>query len=108
MHDVRRIGGRRGLRGGPGKSVDRVFPERPQSFRHQRRPVCGRLQSKTRGDGAGRGNKGRNISWRNGSLQREATLDYDMLVCPNETEGTKERIAHQSKRDRAGFLIIVD
>ena len=24
---------------GPGKRVDRVFPGRPQSFRHQRRPV---------------------------------------------------------------------
>ena len=29
----------RGLRGGPGKRVDGVFPGRPQSFRHQRRPV---------------------------------------------------------------------
>ena len=38
MRDVRRIGGGRGLRGGPGKRVDVVFPGRPQSFRHQRRP----------------------------------------------------------------------
>ena len=30
----------------------------------------GRLQPKTRGNGAERRNKGRNISWRNGSLQR--------------------------------------
>ena len=33
MRDVRRIGGE------PGKRVDGVFPGRPQSFRHQRRPV---------------------------------------------------------------------
>ena len=32
------VGGRR-LRGGPGKRVDGMFPGRPQSFRHQRRPV---------------------------------------------------------------------
>ena len=39
MRDVRRIGGGRGLCGGPVKRVDGVFPGRPQSFRHQRRPV---------------------------------------------------------------------
>ena len=33
MHDVRRIGGGRGLCGGPGKRVDRVLTGR---FRHQR------------------------------------------------------------------------
>ena len=36
---VRRIGERRGLRGGPGKRVDGMFPGRHQSFRHERRPV---------------------------------------------------------------------
>ena len=39
MRGVRRIGGGRGLCGGPGKRVDGVFPGRPQSFRYQRRPV---------------------------------------------------------------------
>ena len=39
VRDDRRIGGGRGLCGGPGKRVDGVFPGRPQSFRHQRRPV---------------------------------------------------------------------
>ena len=39
VRDVRRIGGRRGLCGGSGKRVDGVFPGRPQSFRHQHRPV---------------------------------------------------------------------
>ena len=39
MRDGRRIGGGRGLRGGPGKRVDEVFPGRPQSFRHRCRPV---------------------------------------------------------------------
>ena len=34
------VGGR-GLCGGLGKQVDRVFLGRPQSFRHQRRPVEG-------------------------------------------------------------------
>ena len=39
MRGVRRIGVGRGLCGRPGKRVDGVFPGRPQSFRHQRRPV---------------------------------------------------------------------
>ena len=39
VRDVRRISGGRGLRGGPGKRVDKVLSGRPQSFRHQRRPV---------------------------------------------------------------------
>ena len=39
VRDVRRNGGGRGLCGGAGKRVDGVFPGRPQSFRHQRRPA---------------------------------------------------------------------
>ena len=39
VRNVRRNGGGRGLCGEPGKRVDGVFPGRPQSFRHQRRPV---------------------------------------------------------------------
>ena len=40
VRDVRRDGEGRGLLcGGPGKRVDGVFPGRPQSFRHQRRPM---------------------------------------------------------------------
>ena len=41
-------------------------------------PTSGRLQPRTRGNGAERLNKGRNISWRNGSLQRKPRLDYGM------------------------------
>ena len=41
-------------------------------------PTSGRLQPRTRGDGAGRRNKGRNVSWQNGSLQRKLGLDYGM------------------------------
>ena len=39
VRDVRRNGEGRGLCGSPGKRVNGVFPERPQSFRHQHRPV---------------------------------------------------------------------
>ena len=57
MRDVRRIGGRRGLCGGPGKIMDGVFPGRPQSFRHQRRPVddCSPGRGGTAQDGGTRG-----------------------------------------------------
>ena len=41
-------------------------------------PIMGRLQSSTRGNGARRWNKGRNVSWRNGSLQKKLGLDYGM------------------------------
>ena len=72
-------------------------------------PTSGRLQPRTRGNGAGRRNKGRNISWRNRSLQKRPGLDYGMhvVVCPNVTGRTKERIA-QSKRARACSVAIVD
>ena len=39
VRDVRRIDGGCGLREGPEKRVDGVFPGRPPSFRHQRLPV---------------------------------------------------------------------
>ena len=39
VRDVRRIGGERGLCGGPRKIVDGVFPGWPQNLRHQHRPV---------------------------------------------------------------------
>ena len=62
--------GARSVWGGAGKRVDGVFPGRPYSFRHQRRPVddCS----------PGRGGMPRNISWRNGFLQRKPGLDYGM------------------------------
>ncbi|CAN0189293.1 unnamed protein product [Ascophyllum nodosum] len=58
---VRRIGGGCGLCGGPEKRVDGMFPGRPQSFRHQRRPVndCN----------PGRGGKAQNGGTRGGTLQ---------------------------------------
>ena len=49
-------------------------------------------------------NIGRGVSWRNGSLQRKLGLDLRLavLVCPNVTGSTNDRIA-QSKRARAGY-----
>ena len=76
VRDVRRTGGERGLRWGPGKRVDGVFSGRSQ--RSITTPTSGRLQPRTRGNGARRQNKGRNVSWRNGSLQRKLGLDYSM------------------------------
>ena len=37
-----------------------------------------RQQPRTRGNGAERQNKGRKISWQNGSLQKKTELDYGM------------------------------
>ena len=41
-------------------------------------PTSGLLQPRTRENGAGLRNKGRNDSWANGSLQRKPGLDYGM------------------------------
>ena len=91
MRDVRRNGGRRGLCGGPGKRVDGVFPGRPHSKLSASTSTSGRLQPRTRGNGAERQNKVRNSG----------------MVCPNVTGRTKERLA-QSKRARGGSLTLVD
>ena len=42
------------------------------------KPTSGRLQPRTRGNGARRRKTGRNVSWRNRSLQRKSGLDYGM------------------------------
>ena len=54
-------------------------------------PTSGRLQPRTRGNGAERQNKGRNISWRNGSLQRKPRLDYGMQSCARTLRGGPRR-----------------
>ena len=56
----------------------------------------GRLQLRTRGSGARRRNKRRNVSWQNKSLQRKARAGLRhavVVVCPNVTRNTNERIA---------------
>ena len=106
VRDVRRIGWGRGLCEEPGKRVDGVFPGRPQSFRHQRRPVdyCS----------PGRGGMAKNGGTRNGTFHGEMDHCRESqgwtMACsrmPNVTGRTKERIA-QSKRACAGSLALVD
>ena len=57
VRSVRRSGGGRGLCGGPGKIMDGMFPERPQSFWHQRRLVddCSLGRGEMTPDGGTRG-----------------------------------------------------
>ena len=108
MRDVRRIGGGRGLRGGPRKRVDGVFPGRPQSLRHQRRPVddCspGLLEGEWR-RAAKQGAERFMVKWIAAEKARAGLRHAG--VCPNVTGRTKERKA-QSKRARAGSLAIAD
>ena len=83
-----------------------VFPGRPQSFRHQRRPLddCS----------SGRGGMAQNGRTKGGTFMAEwivaeepkAGLRY-AVVYPNVTGRIKERIV-QSKRAYAGSLDIVD
>ena len=106
MRDVRRNGAGRGLCGGPGKREDGVFSGRPQSFRHQRRPVddC----SPGRGGMARTAEQGVEhfMEKLTAAEKTKAGLRH-AVVCPNVTGRTNERIA-QSKRARAGSLALVD
>ena len=77
MSDVRRTGGERGLRWASGKRVDGVFPERSQELSVST-PTSGRLQPRTRENGARRWKRGRNVSCRNGPLPTKLGLDYGM------------------------------
>ena len=107
VHDVRRIGGGRGLCGEPGKRMDEVFPGRPQSFRHQRRPVdgCSQDEEEWRRRTAEQGAEHFMAKWIVAE-KTKAGLRH-AVVCPNVTGRTKERIA-RSKRVRAGSLALVD
>ena len=107
VRDVWRGGGGRGLRGGAGKRVGRVFPGRPQSFRGinadqwttavQDEGEC----RKTSKQGAERC-----MSKWIAAAKVRAGLRH-AVVCPNVTGSTKDRIA-QSKRVRARSFAIVD
>ena len=108
MRDVRRNGGGCGLCGGPGKIVDGVFPGRPQSCRHQRRPVddCSPGQGGMAQNGRTRGGTF------HGKMDRCRKNQGWTTACSRMPERdrkarTKERIA-QSKRARAGSLALVD
>ena len=95
-----------GCVGGQEKEWDGVFLERPQSFRHQRRPVdnC----SPGRGEMTRNGEQGAEHFMAKWITAEEAKARLrHAVVCPNVTGRTKERIA-QSKRDRAGSLALVD
>ena len=77
MRDVRRNGEGRGLCGRPGKIMDGVVSWMTSELSAST-PTSGRPQPRTRGNGAERQNKGRNISWQNRPLQKKPRLDYGM------------------------------
>ena len=95
--DVRRIGGRRGLCGVSRKKVYRVFPGRPRSFRHQRRPVW-TTAAQDEGEWRRTAEQGAEhvmVKWIAAAKAR-ARLRY-AVVCPNVTGRTKERVAKASR-----------
>ena len=78
VRDVRRSGGEHAglLCRWLGGKVDGVSPRRPQSSWYQLRPVDDCIPARMRGnDARRRNNLGRNVSWRNGLLQRKSGLD---------------------------------
>ena len=86
---------------GSGKRVYGVFRGRPQSFRHQRRPV----------DDCSPGQRGmaQDVGIRGGTFHGEIDRSREYqgwtrhaVVCSNVTRRTKERIA-QRKRAPTGF-----
>ena len=102
------MGGRRLRGGGAGKMVDGVFPGRPQSFRHQRRPVddCSPGQGewrRTAEQGLGHFFMAKWIA----AKKATAGLGH-AVVCPNVTGRTKERIAQNKRVNRADSLATVE
>ena len=81
---LRSIGGGRGLCGGTGKKVNGVFPGRPQSFRHQRRPVddCS----------PGRGGMVQNGGTRGGTF-------HDGMECCRASQGWTTAYSRMPERD---------
>ena len=65
-----------GCVGGQGKGWMGCFLDDLKAFGIT--PTSGRLHSRTRKNGAGRRDKGRNVSWQNRSLQKKPGLDYGM------------------------------
>ena len=77
MFGERLFGGGRWLRGG-GRKKSGWGASWTTSELSVSTPTSRRLQFRTRVSGEGRRNKGRNVSWRNGSLQRKPGLDNGM------------------------------
>ena len=104
--NVRRVGRGRGLCGGPEKIVDGVFPGRPRSFRHQRRPMddCS----------LGRWGMAQNGGTRGGTFHGEIDRCRESqgwtTACSNmpERDVRDQEEDSQSKRARAGWFALVD
>ena len=106
MRDVRRIGGGRGLCGGPGKRVDGVFPGRPQSFRINADQWTTAAQDE--GEGRRTAEQGAEHFMAKWIVAEKAKAGLrHAVVRPNVTGRIKERIA-RCKRARVGSLALVD
>ena len=106
MRGARRMGGKRGLRGGSGKSVDGAFPERPfRTFgiKADQWPTAALDEGEWRRT-AEQGAARFIAKWIAAEKARAGL--WHAVVCPNVTRRTKEMIA-QSKRARAGSLAIM-
>ena len=77
MRDVRRIGEGAGCVGGKEKEWMGCFLDDLRVFGIINADQWA-TEARMRGDGAERRNKGWDISWRNGSLQRKPEVDYGM------------------------------
>ena len=102
VRDVRRTGEGRGLRGGQEKKVGGVFPGRPQSFRHQRRPVVDDYSPGRGGNDAGRRNQGRNVSGENDRCVER--LGWTMACSTMSMYGHHIHIASKGNKDQPGKL----
>ena len=100
------LGGDRGLCGGPGKRVGGAFPERSQSFRHQRRPLDGCSPDEGKWRRTAEQGAEHFVVKRIAAEKAKPGLRH-AVVCPNVTGRTKKRIA-QSKQARAGSIALAD
>ena len=101
MRDVRRNGGRRGLRGGAGKKVDGVFLDDLRAFGIKADHWTTAAQDAgERRRTAQQGAERFMAKWIAAEEARAGLRHAVLIVCPNVKGRTKDRIA-QSKRARA-------
>ena len=106
MRDVRGIGGRRGLCGGPGKEWMGCFLDNLRAFGTNADQWTTAAQDE--GEWHRTAEQGAEHFMAKWITAEEARAELrHAVVCPNVTGTTKERIA-QSKRTRAGSFALVD
>ena len=107
MRNARRAGGGRGLRGGAGKKEWMgCLLDDLRAFGINADQWTIAAQDMVRGNDARWRHKGRDVSWRNGSLQNVRAGLRHAIVCANVTGRTEERIGEDSPKQECSCWFV--